>query len=112
MSGRFSRLFVRLGLVVSYYKRTVPPNEIVPRQGPPSVNYEESDRKVNQRMGPSLKTIKSYFKKVSPRLKMTYMLMLLRRGPLISLYVDDFKAWAPFLRYKLMILRRGLPITL
>ena len=27
---------------------TVHPNEIVPRRGPPSVDYEESDEKVNQ----------------------------------------------------------------
>ena len=27
---------------------TVHPNEIVPRRGPPSVFYEESDKKVNQ----------------------------------------------------------------
>ena len=27
------------------------PNEIVPRRGPPSVDYEESDKKVNQSSG-------------------------------------------------------------
>ena len=31
---------------------TVPPNEIVPRRWPPLVDYEESDRKINQRPMP------------------------------------------------------------
>ena len=34
---------------VPLHKSTVPPNEIVPRRGPPLVDYEESDRKVNHR---------------------------------------------------------------
>ena len=36
------------GLICTIQEATVHPNEIVPRQGPPSVDYEESDRKVNQ----------------------------------------------------------------
>ena len=39
-------------------------------------------------------------------------LMILRRGFPFTVYVDEFKAWAPLLQYKLMILRPGLPFTL
>ena len=60
----------------------MPPNEIVPRRGPPSVEYLESDKKVNReiRRGP----------------RISLCVDDLRRGLPITLYVDDFKAWTPY----------------
>ena len=49
------------------YWYTMPPDEIVPRRGPPSVDYVESDKKVNLKTGgPGLKPINFYMVKGVP----------------------------------------------